>query len=167
MVHVSDMSWTRKINHPGECVKKGDEIDAIVLDVDIENQRISLGMKQLTPDPWQEIDKMFHVGDLVKGKVVKLTNYGAFVELDGGIDGLVHISQIREEPIEKIKDVIKVADEVSARVIKIDKEDRRIGLSIKAASYSAEQLAKEVSAFESVNKNELTNLGDILDEASK
>jgi small subunit ribosomal protein S1 len=99
--------------------------------------------------------------------VVKLTNYGAFVELEGGIDGLVHISQIREEPIEKIKDVIKIGDEVSARVIKIDKEDRRIGLSIKAASYSADALAKEVSAFESVNKNELTNLGDILDEASK
>jgi small subunit ribosomal protein S1 len=167
MVHVSDMSWTRKINHPGECVKKGDELDAIVLDVDIENQRISLGMKQLTPDPWAEIDKMFHIGDMVKGKVVKLTNYGAFVELEGGIDGLVHISQIREEPIEKIKDVIKIGDEVSARVIKIDKEDRRIGLSIKAASYSADALAKEVSAFESVNKNELTNLGDILDEASK
>lgn len=167
MIHVSDMSWTRKINHPGEVVKKGDAIDAIVLDVDVENQRISLGMKQLTPDPWQEIDKMFRVGDLVKGKVVKLTNYGAFVELDGGIDGLVHISQIREEPVEKIKDVLKSDEEVSARVIKIDKENRRIGLSMKAANYSAEELAKEVSAFESVNKNELTNLGDILDEASK
>jgi small subunit ribosomal protein S1 len=167
MVHVSDMSWTRKINHPGEVVKKGDEVDAIVLDVDVENQRISLGMKQLSQDPWQEIDRTFRIGDLVKGKAVKLTNYGAFVELEGGIDGLVHISQIREEAVEKIKDVIKVGDEISARVIKIDKEDRRIGLSIKATAYSADALAKEVSAFESVNKNELTNLGDILDEASK
>lgn len=167
MVHVSDMSWTRKINHPGECVKKGDELDAIVLDVDVENQRISLGMKQLTPDPWLEIDKMFTIGDMVEGNVVKLTNYGAFVELEGGIDGLVHISQISEEQVEKIKDVIKVGDAVKARVIKIDKEDRRIGLSIKATEYDASALAKEVSAFESVNKNELTNLGDILDEASK
>jgi small subunit ribosomal protein S1 len=166
MVHVSDMSWTRKINHPGECVKKGDEVDAIVLDVDVENQRISLGMKQLTPDPWQEIDKMFHVGDVVTGKVVKLTNYGAFVEIEGGMDGLVHISQIREEAVEKIKDVIKIGDDVKARVIKIDKENRRVGLSIKAMEYSADALAKEVSAFESVNKNELTNLGDILDEAT-
>jgi small subunit ribosomal protein S1 len=166
MIHVSDMSWTRKINHPGEVVKKGDELDAIVLDVDVENQRISLGLKQLTPDPWQEIDTMFKVGVIVKGNVVKITNYGAFVELEGGIDGLVHISQIREEPIEKIKDVLKVGDEVEARVIKIDKENRRIGLSIKAKEYSETDLAKEVSAFESVNKNELTNLGDILDEAS-
>ncbi len=167
MIHVSDMSWTRKINHPGECVKKGDHVEAIVLDVDVENQRISLGLKQLTPDPWAEIDKMFRVGNTVKGKVVKITNYGAFVELEGGIDGLVHISQLSEGPVEKIKDLVKVDDELTARVIKIDKENRRIGLSVKACAYTDEQLAAEVSAFESVNKNELTNLGDILDEASK
>jgi small subunit ribosomal protein S1 len=168
MVHVSDMSWTRKVNHPSEVVKKGDEVDAIVLDVDADGQRISLGMRQLSTDPWEEIDKYFKIGDMVKGKVSKLTNYGAFIELENDIDGLVHISQISEERVEKIKDVLKVGDEVTARVIKIDKDERRIGLSAKAANYSEEDLAKERQAFESVTGTEdLTNLGDILDQATK
>ena len=168
MVHVSDMSWTRKVNHPSEMLKKGDEIDAIVLDVDPDQQRISLGMKQLTVDPWQEIELHFRIGDVVKGKVSKLTSYGAFVELENDIDGLVHISQIGEEHIEKIKDVLKVGQEVTARVIKIDRDERRIGLSIKAASYDAGQLAAEVAAFDKVRSGEeLTSLGDILDEATK
>jgi small subunit ribosomal protein S1 len=168
MVHVSDMSWTRKINHPSEMVKKGDEVDAIVLDVDADGQRISLGMRQLITDPWEEIDKYFKIGDVVKGKVSKLTNYGAFVELENDIDGLVHISQISEERVEKIKDVLKVGDEVTARVIKIDKDERRIGLSIKAANYSEEDLAKERQAFENITGVEdLTNLGDILDQATR
>ena len=168
MVHVSDMSWTRKINHPSEMVKKGDEVDAIVLDVDADGQRISLGMRQLTTDPWEEIDTHFKIGDMVKGKVSKITSYGAFVELENDIDGLVHISQVSEEHIEKIKAVLTVNDEVTARVIKIDKDERRIGLSIKAANYSDEDLAKERQAFENVTGVEdLTNLGDILDQATK
>jgi small subunit ribosomal protein S1 len=168
MVHVSDMSWTRKINHPSEVLKKGDDVDAIVLDVDTDQQRISLGMKQLTQDPWEEIDRYFRVGDVVKGKVSKLTNYGAFVELANDIDGLVHISQINEERVEKIKDVLKIGQEVTARVIKVDHNDRRIGLSIKAATYDASQLAAEVAAFDRIKGDqEMTSLGDILDEATK
>jgi small subunit ribosomal protein S1 len=167
MVHVSDMSWTRKINHPSEMVKKGDEVDALVLDVDADSQRISLGMKQLATDPWDEIETHFKIGDMVKGKVSKITSYGAFVELDNDIDGLVHISQISEERVEKIKDVLNADDEVTARVIKIDKDDRRIGLSIKAANYSDEDLAKERQAFDNVTGTEdLTNLGDLLDQAT-
>ncbi len=168
MVHVSDMSWTRKINHPSEMLKKGDEIDAIVLDVDVDQQRISLGMRQLSDDPWSEIDRYFKIGDVVKGKVTKITSYGAFIQLDQDIDGLVHISQIAEDHVEKIKDVLKEGDEVDARVIKIDRDDRRIGLSIKAASYDRDQLAAEVAAFDKVKSDsDLTNLGDILDEATK
>ncbi|ADE54522.1 30S ribosomal protein S1 [Coraliomargarita akajimensis] len=168
MVHVSDMSWTRKVNHPSEVVKKGDEVDAIVLDVDADSQRISLGMKQLAVDPWDEIETHFKIGDMVKGKVSKITSYGAFVELDNDIDGLVHISQISEERVEKIKDVLDSGAEVTARVIKIDKDERRIGLSIKAANYSEEDLAKERQAFDNVTSSEdLTNLGDLLDEATK
>ncbi len=168
MVHVSDMSWTRKINHPSEMLKKGDEIDAIVLDVDPDQQRISLGMKQLATDPWNEIESHFRIGDVVNGKVSKITSYGAFVELDNDIDGLVHISQIGEDHVEKIKDVLKVGQEVTARVIKIDRDERRIGLSIKAAAYDAGQLAAEVAAFDKVRGGEeLTSLGDILDEATK
>lgn len=171
MIHVSDMSWTRKISHPNEVLKKGDEVDAIVLDVDSDNQRISLGVKQLQKDPWQEIERYYKIGDVVNGKITKLTNYGAFVQLQHDIDGLVHVSQINEEHVAKIKDVLKVGQEVSARVVKIDRNERRIGLSIKAASYNAEQLAAEVAAYEKQLRNsvgikgDLTSLGDILDQA--
>lgn len=167
MVHVSDMSWTRKINHPSEMVKKGDEVDALVLDVDTRNQRISLGMKQVTDDPWDNIEQYFKIGDVVTGKVIKLTNYGAFVQLEHDIDGLVHISQITEERLEKVKDALEVGQEVSARVIKIDRDERRIGLSIKAANYSEEEIAAEAAAFEAMKGDEdLASLGDILDQAS-
>ena len=166
MVHVSDMSWTRKINHPSEMVKKGDEVDAIVVEVDVENQRISLGMKQLTQDPWDDIDRLYRMGDVIKGKVARVAGYGAFVELDHDIDGLVHISQISEERVEKIKDYLNEGDEVSARVIKIDKEERRIGLSIKAADYDEDALAKEVAAYDEVGEDLTTSLGDLLDEAT-
>ncbi len=168
MVHVSDMSWTRKINHPSEALKKGDEVDALVLDVDADSQRISLGMKQTTTDPWEEIETHFKIGDMVNGKISKITSYGAFIELENDIDGLVHISQISEERVEKIKDLLNEGDEVTARVIKIDKDERRIGLSIKAANYSEDELAKERQAFDSVTADEdMTNLGDLLDEATK
>ena len=168
MVHVSDMSWTRKINHPSEALNKGDEVDALVLDVDADSQRISLGMKQTTADPWEEIETHFKIGDMVNGKISKITSYGAFIELDNDIDGLVHISQISEERVEKVKDILNEGDEVTSRVIKIDKNERRIGLSIKAANYSEDELAKERQAFDSVTADEdMTNLGDLLDEATK
>jgi small subunit ribosomal protein S1 len=150
MVHVSDMSWTRKINHPSEVLKKGDEVEAIVLSIDKANQRVSLGVKQLEDDPWSLIDDRFKVGDLVKGSVAKIASFGAFVALDGDIDGLIHISQLSEGHVDKIKDVIKVGDEIEARVIKVDKVERRIGLSIKAVSYSEEELKKESASFESL-----------------
>ncbi len=168
MVHVSDMSWTRKINHPSEVLKKNDEIDAIVLDVDTSQQRISLGMKQLGDDPWSDIDGRFRIGDVVTGKVSKITSFGAFVELQDHIDGLVHISQISEERVEKVKDLLNIDDEVTARVIKIDREERRIGLSIKAASYDEEQLAAETATYDNMKEGgDLMNLGDILDQATK
>jgi len=168
MVHVSDMSWTRKVNHPSEVLKKGDEVDAIVLDVDTGNQRISLGMKQLAEDPWEDIDGRFRIGDVVTGVVSKITSFGAFVELQDHIDGLVHISQISEDRVEKIKDVLNVGDEVTARVIKIDREERRIGLSIKAANYDEEQLAAETQTYDNMKEGgDLMNLGDILDQATK
>ena len=166
MVHVSDMSWTRKINNPSEMVKKGEEVDAIVIEVDIDSQRISLGMKQLTQDPWEDIDRVYKMGEVIKGKVARVAGYGAFIELENEIDGLVHISQVSEERIEKIKDHLNEGDEVSARVIKIDKEERRIGLSIKAANYDEDALAKEVAAYDEVGEDLTTSLGDLLDEAT-
>ncbi|MBE2285231.1 MAG: 30S ribosomal protein S1 [Prosthecobacter sp.] len=150
MIHVSDLSWTRKINHPSELLKKGQEVDAVVLGIDKANQRISLGMKQLDTDPWSIIDTRFKVGDIVKGRVAKIASFGAFVELEDDIDGLVHISQISEERIEKVKDKLNVGDEVEARVIKVDKVERRIGLSIKAMAYSDAEIQKESAAFEAL-----------------
>jgi small subunit ribosomal protein S1 len=154
MVHVSDMSWTRKINHPSEMLKKGDDVEAVVLEVDRSNQRIALGMKQLETDPWENIEKLYKVGDLVTGKVTKLASFGAFVGLQHEIDGLVHISQISEERVDKIKNVLKVGQEVSARVVKIDRGERRIGLSIKAASYSDEQLKEEQKILDALKPGE-------------
>jgi small subunit ribosomal protein S1 len=154
MIHVSDISWTRKINHPSEVLKKGDEVEAQVLEVDKANQRIALGVKQLAEDPWANIDKFYKVGDLVTGKVTKLASFGAFVGLAHDIDGLVHISQVSEERVDKIKNVLKPGQDVTARVIKIDKGERRIGLSIKAASYSEEQLREEQKLLDSLKPGE-------------
>jgi small subunit ribosomal protein S1 len=169
MIHVSDISWTRKINHPSEVLKKGDEVEAVVLEVDKVNQRISIGMKQLADDPWAHIDQFYKVGDLVDGKVTKLASFGAFVGLAHDIDGLVHISQISEDRVEKIKSVLKVGQDVTARVIKIDKADRRIGLSIKAANYSPEQLKAEQAVLDSLKPGEdlvaLQHAFDAADEA--
>ncbi|MCP4177569.1 MAG: 30S ribosomal protein S1 [bacterium] len=145
MIHVSDMSWTRKINNPAELLKNSDEVEAIILAIAPEQQRISLGMKQLEEDPWKNIDTFYKIGDVVEGKVTKITAFGAFIELSHKIDGLIHVSQISDNHIDKVKDVLKIGQDVQARVIKIDKDDRRIGLSIKAAKkdYSHEDLTKE------------------------
>ena len=186
MVHVSDMSWTRRINNPAEVMKKGDDVEAIVLDVDVDQQRISLGVKQTQTDPWSEIDRKYRIGDLVNGKVSKIANFGAFIELSDEIDGLVHVSQLAEQRVENVKDVVKVGQDVTARVIKIDKEDRRIGLSIKAANYDAERLQAEISSYDRIKgpatggapapsaggssssssgSGDFNSLGDLLDKA--
>jgi small subunit ribosomal protein S1 len=171
MIHVSDMSWTRKINHPSETLKKNDEIEAVVLEVDRANQRIALGMKQLGVDPWENIETLYKVGDLVTGKVTKLASFGAFIGLQNEIDGLVHISQVSEERVDKIKNVLKVGQDVSARVVKIDRGERRIGLSIKAASYSDEQLKEEQKLLDALKPGEdlvaLQHAFDAADEAVK
>jgi small subunit ribosomal protein S1 len=171
MIHVSDISWTRKINHPSEVLKKGDDVEAVVLEIDKSNQRISLGLKQLAEDPWSNIDKYYKVGDLVSGKVTKLASFGAFIGLQHDIDGLVHISQVSEDRVDKIKNVLKVDQDVTARVIKIDKGERRIGLSIKAANYSPEQLKAEQAVLDSLKPGEdlvaLQHAFDQADEAVK
>jgi len=129
-------------------------VEAVVIDIDKANQRISLGVKQLESDPWKEIDKKYKIGDLVKGKVTKLASFGAFVQLADDIDGLVHISQLSEDHVAKVKDVLKAGQEVEARVIKVDKTERRIGLSVKAANYSEEELRKESEAFDNLRPGE-------------
>ena len=140
MIHISDMSWTRKINRPSECLNKGDEVEAIVEAVDPKEQRISLSLKKAQTDPWSEIATKYPVGKLVKGKVSKIASFGAFIELEDGVDGLVHISQISDERVTHVKDVLKEGQEVEARVVKVDRKDRRIGLSMTAVNMTEEQV---------------------------
>ena len=140
MIHVSDMSWTRKINHPSECLEKGKEVEAVVLDVNPKEQRISLGLKQASQDPWSEIASKYKVGALVKGKVSKIASFGAFIELEDGVDGLVHISQISDQRVDKVKDALQAGQEVEARVVKVDRNERRIGLSIRAVTMTEDEI---------------------------
>jgi small subunit ribosomal protein S1 len=143
MIHVSDMSWTRKINHPSEVLEKAEKVEAVVLEVDPDNKRISLGLKQANDDPWNSISSRFKVGDTVSGTVTKVASFGAFVEIEEGIDGLVHISQISDNHVEKVKDALDVGQSVTARVVKIDQGARRIGLSIKAMDMPDDEFARQ------------------------
>lgn len=164
MVHVSDMSWTRKINHPSEILERNQEVEAVVLDIDPDQQRISLGLKQLQDDPWAMIEDHFTVGDLVEGTVTKITSFGAFVELEHDIEGLLHISQLSDDHVKRVKDVIDVGDKVQARVVKIDADERRIGLSLKAAQEAA---GEEGVDYERQLRpgEEMVQMGDLVDTA--
>ncbi len=167
-IHVNDLCWTRKINHPSEMLKKGDEVEARVIEIDKTNQRISLGLKQLADDPWKAIEERYKVGETVSGKVTKVASFGAFVQLADDIDGLVHISQISNERVAKVKDVIKVGQDVTARIIRIDKAERRIGLSLKAIGFDDEQFEKERERLDTIRPGEdLGSLEDAFDKAQE
>ena len=166
MIHVSDMSWTRKINHPSEIFKKGDEVDAVVLEVNPEQQRISLGFKQAADDPWSSISTRYKVGQKIKGVVTKLASFGAFVQIEEGIDGLVHISQISDQRVEKVKDVLRAGQEVEARIVRIDAVERKIGLSIKAAMLADEDFQVSEDMLQGLKTAEdLGGLAGAFDEA--
>ena len=133
LIHVSDMSWTKRVRHPSELLKKGDKVEALVLHVDRHNRRISLGLKQCQPDPWQTtVPERYRVGMDVTGKVVRLTDFGAFVELPDGIEGLLHVSELSEGRVNKPEDVVQVGDELTMKIIKLDADERKIGLSLRA-----------------------------------
>ena len=167
-IHVNDLCWTRKINHPSELLKKGDDIEARVIEIDKTNQRISLGLKQLADDPWKAIEERYKVGETVSGKVTKVASFGAFVQLADDIDGLVHISQISNERVAKVKDVLKIGQDVTARIIRIDKAERRIGLSLKAMDYNEEQFEKERERLDTIRPGEdLGSLADAFDTAAQ
>jgi small subunit ribosomal protein S1 len=136
LLHVSDMSWTKKVSHPSEMVKKGDTMECVVLSVDKEKKRIALGRKQLSPDPWhEEIPNNFHVGDLLSGYVTKLTNFGVFVKLEDDLEGLLHISEITEDREAKPEDLLQPGQKVEVRVIRVDIDERKIGLSFVHADF--------------------------------
>ena len=162
LVHVSEMSWTKKIKHPSELYKKGQEVEALVLNIDRKNERFSLGIKQLTPDPWKDVARRYRKGEVVVGKVTNVTDFGAFVELEEGIEGLVHVSEISREKVEKPSDVLKVGDTLSAVVLHIDPHDRRIGLSIKGLKEKAEKA--EIEKYISNQGSTSHNLGKLIQE---
>jgi small subunit ribosomal protein S1 len=131
LLHVSDMSWTRKVSHPNEMVKKGDQLEAIVLSVDQEKKRVALGVKQLTEDPWEyDIPNRYLVGADLEGRVTKITNFGVFVELESDLEGLLHISELSETKVDNPEEVVTVGDLVKVKVIKVNPDERKIGLTL-------------------------------------
>jgi small subunit ribosomal protein S1 len=145
LVHISDLSWTKKIRHPSEVCKKGDELEATVLGIDVENERVSLGVKQLTTDPWNTVAERYPLNTRVHGKVSSVADFGVFVEIEEGIEGLIHISQLSNERVDKPSSLYKVDDELDALVVQLDPKERRIGLSIKAVKQHEER--EEMQAY--------------------
>jgi small subunit ribosomal protein S1 len=144
LLHVSDLSWTKKIGHPSEILKKGEDVQAVVLSVDQEKQRIALGLKQMQEDPWQTvIPANYRPGMVVKGHVTKIANFGVFVELESGLEGLLHISEIADQKVEKPEDIVKVGQEVDVKILRVDSDERKIGLSLKRAMWAQEEEKRE------------------------
>ncbi len=166
LLHITDMSWTRKITHPSEVVKKGEEIECVVLSVDQEKKRIALGLKQLQQDPWQgDIPARYHIGDSVPGAVTKITNFGVFVELEMGLEGLLHISELADHKVDNPEEVVKVGQKVEVRIIKIDPDERKIGLTLIQAHFEAEGDAPAAApAAEQPERREHTPIGSLADQ---
>ncbi len=144
LLHVSDISWTKKVAHPNELFKKGDVVRCVVVDVDQEKQRVGLGVKQLSEDPWLEaIPTAYRPGMIVKGKITKITNFGVFVELEEGLEGLLHISELSDQKVENPQDVVKPGQEIDVKILRVDTDERKIGLSLKRAQWGSAQAASE------------------------
>jgi small subunit ribosomal protein S1 len=144
LIHISDLSWTKKYNHPGECLQKGQQVRCVVLEVDEDKHRISLGIKQLTEDSWTHaIPEKYIPGQIVRGKVTKLTNFGVFVELEYGLEGLLHISELSDQKIESPQDIVKIGDDVEVKILRVDTDSRKIGLSLRRVQWAAEDLKNQ------------------------
>ncbi len=166
MIHISDMSWVRKVNHPSEMLSKGEEVRTVVLEIDSANQRISLGLKQVKEDPWASAVERYPIGAKVRGMVKRTSSFGAFIEIEENIIGLLHISQISDEHIENVRDVLNIGDEIEARVVKVDATARRIGLSVKAAKIGDDKFDVQKDMLEGLQSDEeLVNLSGEFDTA--
>ena len=142
LIHISDLSWTKKFNHPSEALEKGQQLQCVVLEVDESKQRVSLGVKQLTEDPWiRAIPETYLPGQVIKGTVTKITNFGVFVELEDGLEGLLHISELADHKIEKPQDVVKLGEELEVKILRVDTDSRKIGLSLRRVQWAAEDAA--------------------------
>jgi small subunit ribosomal protein S1 len=162
LIHISDMSWLKKLNHPSELYEKGQEVQAVILEIDKENERFSLGIKQLKPDPWDVIPEKYPCGARVRGTVKSITDFGIFLELEEGIEGLIHVSQLPKGKQKKGLEGFKVMDEIEAEVINVSQENKRIGLSIRKLEESAERdIHKD---YVSNQKKATSNLGELIKE---
>ncbi|MBI4925451.1 MAG: S1 RNA-binding domain-containing protein, partial [Bdellovibrio sp.] len=164
LVHVSDISWTKKIGHPSEKFKKGDAIRTVVLSIDKGNEKFSLGIKQLERDPWENIRSRYRVGQSIEGRVTKLTDFGAFVEIEEGVEGLIYVSELADHRVEKPTDILKAGEIVRAEILSIEPKERRIGLSIKQLSRTEERVNYESYVGE---KSKKTSFGELLGEKLK
>jgi small subunit ribosomal protein S1 len=160
LVHVSDISWTKRVKHPGEIYAKGQTVQAVVLNVDMEGERLSLGIKQLTPDPWSEIPVKYKPGTRINGKVSSVTDFGIFLEIEEGIEGLVHVSELSQEKLATPKGFAEVGDILEAVVLNVDVNDRKIGLSIKSLQTAIEKA--ELEDYMGSQKEATSNLGELL-----
>lgn len=165
LVHVSDISWTKRIKHPGELYSKGQTVQAVVLNIDAENERLSLGIKQLMPDPWDEIPSKFKPGTRIKGKVTSVTDFGVFMEIEEGIEGLVHISELSQEKLVSTKDFAAVGDELEAVVLNVDTVEKKIALSIKSLQTAIDKA--ELASYMGSQGEATSNLGELLKEGLK
>jgi small subunit ribosomal protein S1 len=162
LVHISDISWTKRIKHPSEVYKKGDVLQAIVLDIEKNNERFSLGVKQLQQDPWKTVAERYEVGKEITGTITNLTDFGVFIELEEGIEGLVHVSEISKEKIKTPVGMYNIGDVITAKVMNINSDERRIGLSIKRLEMEDEQSI--LSEYVNSMKPATSSFGEILRE---
>jgi len=165
LVHVSDMSWAKRFVNPREIVKEGEEVEAVVLSIDVENQRISLGLKQIEPDPWLHITEKYKVGSIVEGEVVNLTNFGAFVRLEEGVEGLIHISELDEKHVEMPSEIVSEGEVLKLKVLNVDPIERRIGLSLRA--YKTDQERASIERYLQEQSPRGTTLGALIKEAAE
>ena len=167
LAHVSDFSWTNRVNHPSEIYKKGDKVRAVVLGVDIENERFSLGIKQLTPDPWSFIEEKFPIGSQLEVEVTKIMDFGVFVRVESDVEGLIHISELSTKRVEKTEDVAQVGDKIKAEIISIDQDARKIGLSAKLVSLREQKVNVDDYVEKVAPTTSKTSLGEALGDAFK
>ena len=139
LIHTSDLSWLKRDAHPREFIKEGEEVEVMVLEIDPAERKVSLGLKQVEPDPWQQVPEKYKIGSVTRGEIVNLTNFGAFAKLEDGIEGLIHISELAERRIEKPEEIVSIGDELDLKIIHLDPNERRIGLSLKAAVVEQER----------------------------
>jgi len=164
LIHVSDLSWAKRVMNPADILKEGDEVEAVVLSIDAEKQRVSLGLKQIEPDPWIQVPEKYAIGSIVRGRIVNITSFGAFAKLEEGVEGLIHISEMDEKHVDNPEEVVAVGEELDLKVISLDPEERRIGLSLKEAKADQEQSV--ISRYMEVQYSDRTTLADLVDRSN-